>query len=239
MKKFLKDTALMIAAVLSFSIFQSCSSDDGYSLGKQEIHYMTVKLLEGENPNNSFYLVDESLGLKYWVAAPIYSNNSYADGQRAIANITPLSGTQGDYDHYVRLNSMFKVLTKPVNVLKPGETDDFGTDRVGLVSGVFWPGVLLDGFYVNVAYSLFDPSHTIALIKNEHKTYEDDGYLHLELRYDAKGSIQDKYLLGRVSFNLESLDVDLASFKGIKIDRINLQGDLETLPALDFPEEAQ
>ncbi len=228
MKKIYSNIIPAFIAVLAMMFLYGCNNDDGYSLGNFEFHYVTVKVPAENNPQKTFYLVDYGLNKKYWVAAPIYVNKTLEDGQRALVNITLLSDKQGEFDHYVRLNSLDKVTTKDIEVLKKDQEDKFGSDVIGLVASNFFGGVRFDLPAIDVAYTYFNPyaSQKVSLILNENSKYDEDEYLHLELRNMNKENVDtSKYVLGRVSFKLDTLkDIDLENYKGIKIHYKNLKG---------------
>ena len=60
--------------------------------------------------------------------------------------------------------------------------------------------------------------HRISLVRpqDDADLYGEDGYIHLELRYNNFDDLTDRYDYGAVSYNLNSLDVT-SETKGIKL----------------------
>lgn len=237
MKKLNLSLGLILLLYLSSISLSSCSND-GYSLDKFAVILVTAKNFS-EGDNQRFYLKNEESGKTYWIGAPLQLP-SIKDGQRLIVNITLLSDKWNGFDHFVRLNRIEQYIeTKPVNVLKKGAEDIYGKDPFMLTdSSPFFKGVSLEGMYLNVGYALFEPTkemHQVYLVYNEQKEYPEDGYIHLELRYNAFGDELKNPIPASVSFDLNSLNTVISdAYKGVAIHRINKDNIEELVGEFDF-----
>lgn len=170
----------------------SCSNDD-YSLDKFTILLATVV----KNDDASFYLESDN-GEKLWIAAS--SGHYYPkDGQRIMANVTFLSDKTGDFDHYIRLNSMSEVLTKPTIELTEANADSIGNDKI------FVYDIWYSKNYLNVIFGINiggEKTHFINLVENTTVAHPNDQNIYLELRHNDNG---DSEKVGRkyiVSFDM-------------------------------------
>lgn len=145
--------------LLPFIAFVSCDNDDDdYSLDNYRVDIATV-----ENPDNDpyFYLIRDN-GIRLWVGATNYPNYRLRTGQRVLADYTLLYDRPegSNYDHDVRLNDAYNILTKDVEILSEGETDNFRNDQVGIYN--MWIG----SHYVNIRfyYRGYNKTHYINLV---------------------------------------------------------------------------
>lgn len=229
MKKLMNQLTLFVFVCAAMLVIQSCNSSDN---DERYVVYATVKYLDGANNQKDLVLYSESNKVEFLIDET-YSGTSLKAGQRVIADVTVLSGDLSvDKKCTARLNGLELVATKNVEILAKGEQDIYGTDKVGLYGG----GTTgLDGYYLNVLYSRYGEKSEIALVLNENKDFEDDSYLNLELRYNAKGVPMLEYYPSRVSFDLSSIpNVDFSKYKGVKVYRKDLMNNDVTL-TLDFP----
>lgn len=194
MKKYL--TLILLPAVLLIS----CNDDDGYSLDKFWVSIATV-----ENPDNDpfFYLqLDDENKLK--IAATNYYNYRPGTGQRIIANYTILNDKPSGsfYQHDVKLNDAYNILTKDIFNITPETQDSIGNDAIGIKD--MWIG----NNYLNIQfyYGGYNKIHFINLIKDDSKDYNDNK-THLEFRHNAYNDEERYRHSGIVSFNLNSLFV--------------------------------
>lgn len=203
---------LLLVTLLSLT-FASCDDDDGYSLGNFVARIATVKIESGV----SYIQADDQTTLL--PIAGYFPSSRLVDGERIAINYTLLYDNFQGYDHAIKVNNFYKVLTKPVELIETEEDDKkYGDDVVWVYD--MWIG----GNYLNVHYAYPYPlseRHRVSLVKNEWTETEDDGYVHLEYRYNAQGDldnpeVQNLMFFSFVSFNLSSIDLPVDS-KGLKI----------------------
>ncbi|MFZ4724264.1 MAG: NigD-like protein [Paludibacter sp.] len=184
---------------LLIPIFVSCNpDDDNDSINNNKLSIATV-----ENPNQSskflFRLDNNDLMWTSETSLPFYIPK---DGQRIIANYNILTNmiTGSMYDHDVRLNDVYTVLTKGIFPITPATKDSIGNDSVQIND--MWIGS--DYLNVEFVYPGYNKIHYINLVSDTSKVYT-DGKTHLEFRHNAKGDSAVYYKSGIVSFNLKSL----------------------------------
>lgn len=107
-------------------------------------------------------------------------------------------------------------LTKGVEEITSVEDDEeYGNHPVYLED--LW----ISGGHLNVLFNQKLPvdgnKHRVSLVKNELAENPDDGYIHLEYRYNTYGDTLSNVMVpGVVCYNLSTLNIDSAS-KGIKL----------------------
>lgn len=178
----------------------SCSHDEGYSLDDFVVDIATV-----DNPNgNTAFFLNLDNNKRLWTAASDLKYYRPKDGQRVIANYTLLTDkSQGaGYDHDIKLNDVYEVLTKGIFKISPATQDSIGNDYVYIRD--IWIGS--DFLNVRFDYPGGNKVHFINLVSDSLKTYT-DGKIHLEFRHNANGDYPHFYLSGIVSFNIKSLQV--------------------------------
>ena len=111
------------------------------------------------------------------------------------------------------------VLTKEVETLTPETEEEFGNDPVFIYKG----DITISGGYMNIFFmqnlpSSTDNKHRISLVRpqEDDALYGEDGYVHLELRYNDYDDLTGRRSPGAVSYNLNSLDIP-SETKGIKL----------------------
>jgi len=217
---------LLLLVLVLVPTLQSCDldDDDGYSLGNYTIALGTVKVDAG---NVSFVLDN---GEKLWPAATLVPYKNLENGTRIIGNFTLLSDAQNGFDHYVRLNDYSVILTKNIINLTEENKDSIGDDPVRITD--MWVG----GDYLNVEFDMNIPGalkHRVNLVKNTTLQYPDDGYIHLEYRYNDMNDVTDYVAHSIVSFKLEDMGVGHTDKKGLKI-RINSAVNGEKVITIDY-----
>lgn len=185
-------------------LFVACNDNDqDYSLDDYVVELVTV-----ENPDlvNTFFMrTDDSTRL--WTAATNFRNYRPKDGQRIIANYTILSDKpeSATYDHDVKLNDLYEVLTKGIFNVTAATQDSIGNDNVYIED--MWIG----SHFLNVefVYPGSYKMHFINLVSDTSKVYN-DGKIHLEFRHNANNDYPDYNRWGIVSFDLKSLETQNA-----------------------------
>lgn len=111
------------------------------------------------------------------------------------------------YDHYVRVNDMWNILTKKAIELNAQNADSIGNDPVK--ANAMWVG----GDYLNVSfmfnYGGMQP-HAINLVNNQLEPGSDSKTINLEFRHNAYYSHSSKLYEGFVCFDLRPLRVENA-----------------------------
>ncbi len=196
MKKYLRlFSVIALFAVMAVG-FASCLDDDGYSLDKNWRSFVTVNKI-GENTYD--FTLDN--GDKLWIAAPI-GLDLKPKYDRAIIDYTILSDKQGDYDHYIKLNSFYDVLTKNVIYIPADDQlkqDSIGHDPIKVLS--IWEG----GGYLNVnfEYNMGEVSqHMVNLISAASDLDVNNETVNLEFRHNKNNDPEKYKAQGYVSFDL-------------------------------------
>jgi len=196
MKKYTKLFSVLILSSILALGFYSCSDDDGYSLDKYWVNIATINKI-GDNTYD--FTLDN--GKKLWVAAPIGLNlNPKYD--RTIINYTLLSGERDGYDHYIKLNRIYEILTKkPVYIAfdNQEEQDSIGNDFIKVHS--MWEG----GGYLNIHFGYNiggGKTHMLNLLSDKEDLGINDDVVKLEFRHNKNGDRDDYGYNGYVSFDL-------------------------------------
>lgn len=205
---------LLAIMMMTIPVLQSCD-DDGYSLGDFVVRMATVRVTDG----NSYYLEIDN-GKTLWPAATDIPWYKPVDGQRTLANYTLLSDNFQGYDHAVKVNYLSNVLTKPVETLTAENEEEYGNDPAYIEQ--MWVG----GNYLNVQFVFNVPygeAHRVSLVRNttgEDNLIDDEGYVHLEYRYNNQDDMSGYRRRSFVSFNLGEYGPQTEAqiyVKGIKV----------------------
>jgi hypothetical protein len=186
------------AVLVACCVCNSCTDNDGYSLG--DVWYSLATVVPS-NDSPAYYLRLDH-GTTLWPAATDIPWYVPGVKHRALAFYTILSDTYYDYDHAVKVLDIQDVLTKPVAEDRGEENDSyFGNDPVRILD--MWVG---DG-YLNVTFGFSyggSVRHFINLVKRD----SEDTPWYFEFRHNAyqdNACVQRK---GIVSFDLSSLETD-------------------------------
>lgn len=204
MKKIHWTIGVFLIGTLLISI--SCD-DNSHSLGSFGIDIATV-VPEG---NNAYSLLLDN-GKKLWPAATaVWYTPTY--NQRVFLNYTILSDKMGEYDHYIKVNDIWNILTKEAIELTAQNQDSIGHDPLRI--NHIWVG----GDYLNVSF-LFNyggvQPHAINLVKNLLSSDTGSDITQLEFRHNAYDSPNKERLYeGFVCFDLKPLRAD-------GVDSVNL-----------------
>lgn len=208
---------LLAVLVVMGVTFQSCDDNDYYSIGDIAVDWVTVNVKGA----HVYDFTGDRWG-KLWPAATIYPGYSPVDGQRAIISFNPLYDNypQG-YDCSIKLTGVREILTKQIEELTAENEEEYGNDPVSIYEGNMW---ISRGGYLNIIFNQDLPAkvkHRVSLVKNTMAAPAEDGYIHLEYRYNTYGDTIGYWVYGAVSFNLNSLDIT-PDTKGIKV-KINFR----------------
>ncbi|NLZ96207.1 MAG: hypothetical protein GX921_10360 [Bacteroidales bacterium] len=184
--------AALLIVILSSSF--ACDNNDGYSLNDFRISIATVVPKGGQ----SYSLLLDN-GQKLWpAAADIYY--SPQENQRVFVNYTILSDKMDGYDHYIKVNDIWDIVTKPIIELTEENADSIGNDEV--IVNEFW----IANHYLNANFSFNYGGvrpHAINMVQNLQYVNEDDHILELEFRHNSYNSHSDRLFNGFVSFDLK------------------------------------
>lgn len=210
LKKF---TYLIFSFTIIFLCIFSCNENDGYSLGDFQVDIVTVH----QNGIGLSFFTDN--GLLLWPAAGIKDEN-LDKGKRYFLNYTILSDKQNEYDHYIKVNDLWEILTKDIIFLSAQNADSIGNDPVKV--NKLW----IAGDYLNVDFS-FNYSGNVPNFVNMVQLANDNSKsLTLEFRHNSHGSQQKNLIQGFVSFDLKKfqngtqnalpITVNVKDFDGLK-----------------------
>ncbi|MFA6794436.1 MAG: NigD-like protein, partial [Proteiniphilum sp.] len=145
-------------------------------------------------------------GTRLWPAATSVPYKPVKN-QRVFLNYTILSGAQDGYDHYIKVNDIWDILTKKVIELNTQNEDSIGNDPVK--TNAVWVG----GDYLNISF-MFNyggvQPHAINLVKNTLVESSSSQSTVLEFRHNSYQSQQSKLYEGFVCFDLRPLRVENA-----------------------------
>lgn len=202
----------MAVCLAVMPVLQSCDDNDGYSLGDFTPPLWATVRVTG----NAFYLDCDRWGTLW----PVNTDLGWyepVDGKRVITVFNPLSDGFEGYDHAVKLWRLYDVLTKEVETVTPETEEEFGDSPVLINKG----DIGISGGYMNILFIQDLPSktkHRISLVRPQEDAdlYTEDGYIHLQLRYNDYDDLTGLRKYGAVSYNLNSLNVT-SETKGIKL----------------------
>lgn len=210
--------------------FQSCDDGDGYSLGDVAVDWATANV----QGTHVYDFTGDRWG-KIWPATMDYSWYSPKDGQRVILYFNPLYDNYPEgYDCSVKVLSIREILTKQIEDLTAENEDEYGNDPVDIFEGNMW----ISGGCLNIIFNQNLPAktkHRVSLVKNTTVTPAEDGYIHLEYRYNTYEDTTGRWANGAVSFSLSSLELT-SETKGIKV-KVNSSVNGEKEIAFDLKEE--
>lgn len=190
------------------ALFQSCDDNDGYSIGDIGVDYVTMHT-EG---NGVLTFTGDKWGTM-WPGAPTIIGVKPVDGQRALLFFNPLYDNYQGYDVAIKVEDIYPILTKKVEELTETNDKEYGDDPVRITDA--W----VAGGYMNIIFHQRVPQsgpHRVSLVENTEKEYDDDGYIHLEYRYNTNGdTLSNAVIRSTVCYNLNTLDLE--NKKGIKM----------------------
>lgn len=210
---------IALFSIISAIAFTSCSDDDGYSLDKYWVSMATI-----DNPSNdSYYFLNLDNGEKLWTAANAIPWYKPKTGQRIFANYTLLSDGNGSYDHDIKLNGAYEVLTKPIITLTEANQDSIGNDPLRVIDA--WVGS--DYLNIEFEYPGYNKTHMVNLVKSD--LFDNTGdAVNLEFRQNGFGDQSVYWLRGIVSFKIDELQQEGLTSKKIKVSSVDDKGNVNT-----------
>ena len=196
-RNYMKDTAWGFVFFIVLLTVASCNKKDEHSLGEFHIDIATV-IPMGENG----YMLMLDNGKQLWPAATDVHYLPVGNYQRVFVNYTTLSDEQGGYDHYVKVNDIWNILTKKVIEQTSQNADSIGHDPVKI--NEVWVG----NDYLNIDF-MFNYGgirpHAINLVADSLYPNSVPDTLELEFRHNAYGSSSPRFYEGFVCFDLKPL----------------------------------
>lgn len=216
----MKKVLLLLGIITTFAL-TSCDLNDGNSLDNAWVGMGTVQKVAPES--RDFYIVLDN-GDKLWPAATNIPGYNPKDGQRLIANYTILSDGNSRYNHDVKLNSIYEVLTKPIVKLTTANADSIGNDRLTITD--MW--IAADHLNIEFEYLGYSKRHMVNLVESDlfPSTAE---MAKLQFRQNGYGDEPMYLQRGIVSFSIKSLKVEGKTSRKIELTTTNLHGDVKTV----------
>lgn len=192
---------LLIISVLFTTLLLFSCDDNSRSLGNFGIDIATVI---PESGGNYSLLLDN--GKKLWPAATTVSYTSTSK-ERVLLNYTILSEERDGFDHYIKVNDLWELLTKNIVELDTHNEGSIGNDPIK--TNAIWVG----GDYLNVSFHFNyggERPHFINLVENK-TSAEIKDVIEVELRHNSFESQAERLYEGFICFDLKPLrqnDVD-------------------------------
>ena len=209
-------------------MLQSCD-DDGYSIGDFSWDWATVRATGG----GSYYLEGDRWG----VIDPVTTSIPWfkpVDGERVVAFFNPLADMTDKKGVQVKMEGIQDILTKEVEEMTAENEKEFGDDPIVIYEGDMWLG----GKFLNVIFRQNIPhskKHRISLVQKKIESNEpevpetfevaEDGYIHLELRYNTYDDVTGYYPASKDA---------TATIKGFKITINSREHGKGRIVVLDF-----
>lgn len=208
--------SLLIIAFFSSFIFQSCLDDDDNNYN----YDLAIGTLQKDADEYYFLQLDNDKKLLARDSSVIHYRKAGA-GQRVLAQFSYLDEQPGDYEYSVRIDDVYKILTKPVIRITPEKEDSIADDKIEVIN--YW----VSKNYLNIEYQVWatndeDKPHMLNLVEVEDPKDPEEGYASLEFRHNSFDDPQLRMYSGIVSFDLSALGYQPGApgLKGIKV-RVN------------------
>ena len=220
----------MVVCLAVMPALQSCDDNDGYSNSVTSPRRCGLRCVSPEMLSD----LDCDVWGTLWPVNTDLGWYEPVDGKRVITIFNPLSDGFDGYDHAVKLLRLYDVLTKEVETLTPERLrKNSGMTPVAIFKG----DIGISGGYLNIVFQQNLPSekkHRISLVRSQDdaEVYGEDGYRHLELRYNNYDDLTGLRSPGAVSNNLNSLNIT-SETQGIKL-KINSEVNDEVELVFDF-----
>jgi len=193
MKKYI----LLIAVSLTALAMTACK-DDGHSLNTS---YTAMAIVDNPGDKPSGFVFNTDGGRAMWVAGTSLPYGPQ-DGSRILANYSLLyDRPESDpYDHYVKLNDYYKVLTKDAILLDGENEENIANDPI------YVRKIWVSGGFINIDFVLEGNNkiHYLNLVSNTLADYGDDK-IHLEFRHNKNEDAELLDLRGIASFNPDTV----------------------------------
>jgi len=220
-----------IVAFLSIVLMSCNNDDDDYSLGDFWLTTGTIV-----KTTDYFYVTTDN-GDKLWPAATNVDPNHVEDSMRVFVDYTILGDANDSeaYDYYVKINSIKKILTKPIFNFTEETTeevkDSIGSNAVTIVDTWF------TGNYLNVQFEYgggLGYIHYINLVKDTEDLETEDGEIILELKHNKNGDPANYLQWSVASFDISELQVEGESSVDIFIRALDKEGEYQYNKVLTY-----
>lgn len=147
-------------------------------------------------------------------------NDANNKGQRIFYTYRGAESPNGNSNSkapYIQITTLYKILTKDIDILKEEQEDVFGDDVINYISYNIGKTHLTLQFQI-LGYDI-NIKHRISLVAKADAVPDSDGYLSVELRHNAEGDRQENLSSSSfVSFPLSSAPgYNEGTLKGFKI----------------------
>ncbi|WP_296260284.1 NigD-like C-terminal domain-containing protein [uncultured Phocaeicola sp.] len=188
----------------------SCDDSDGYSIGDIAYDWVTIHV----ESDGIYTFTGDTWGTMYPAASSIWGYK-IAEGTRGMLIFNPLFDDYYGYDVGIKPEQLRVFLTKTVEEIDDENENEYADHPAYLREA--W----IAGGYMNMLFDMKMPlkeKHRVSLVKHaDEPAIGDDGYIHLEYRYNTYGDTTDVFnpYTEVVCYNLNTLPLDKA--KGIKM----------------------
>lgn len=213
---------IFYAAILliSASFMQSCLDDNDYVPDFIELGTVTST----SNDGTTEPIVEGDIYGTSYITNKNVLKNSEADieGQRIMYRFveSKLNETTENSDakkQSISIFELYKVLTKPMDVLTEGEEDVYGDDPINII------GAYVSAKHLNIQFQMQNNDqeikHRISLVGTPETAPDTDGYITVDFRHNAEGDMANNLSWGYVSYTLESLP----GYKDGKLKGLNIK----------------
>lgn len=182
---------------LILNIFLSSCDDDGYSLGNFVIDYGVIQKSGNE------YMIRLDGGAVLYPSVSYYPSDYLKDKERILVDFTVLQDADStkSYDYYVKVNELYKILTKDILDYSLQNSDSLGHDPVFLNDIWIKNGYITFDFFFGAGQPGL--KHMVNLAKHVEKT--DDGRILLDFRHNAFDDVYNYRFRGLVAFPAEQI----------------------------------
>lgn len=204
---------LVMALIVTPLLLNSCDDDDDI--------YFIRRMATVRSASGNTYLLETDDGVTLWPVETEIPWYEPLDGRRVIAYYTPLddrttytSSEEIPVGLPVLVRFLRNILTKQVEELTADNEAEYGDDKVSIYD--MWIG----GDYLNIQFAYFLPqtnAHRVSLVLNTTEEQPEDGYVHLEYRYNDRDDITPYSRMGMVSFYLGDYAPSTGTRKGIMV----------------------
>lgn len=182
---------LFLLSLILNIVLTSCD-DDGYSLNNFAVDYGVIHKTGNE------YTVRLDGGAVLYPSVSYYPSGYLKDKERILINFTVLQDADSSrsYDYYVKVNELYKILTKNILEYALISSDSLGHDPV-----------VLNDLWIKNGYITFDfffgggqpgLKHMVNLTKHPERT--EDGRILLDFRHNAFDDLYNYRFRGLVAF---------------------------------------
>lgn len=195
--------------------------------------YSTIGNLE--KAENGDYFINADSGRKLLLAnRPSEVEEVAEEGDRLYAEFTFMDFIPKDYDRWISLHYVYKILVKDPVLLTDENRQEIGDDAISVSE--IWD---TDG-YLNFRFQFYsggDKTHYLNLVTVGESGQIVNGYLYVEFRHNANDDTELYPYNGIVSFRTDGIKADNPSLKGLFV-RVKTYSSGEQFYKIDFDGKA-